>query len=174
MTPRPMPDRRVPVLAAGLVVLLALPVFLIAGWDVRGWALGAVMWVGFQGLGILLNRAGIGKPTMSGSGVYAFGSLSRGIVLMLVLIVVAQVKINVTNAYSGSLAWSNVFTRMAKHYPGRTIFVLFNLVIAYVLMMLDVFTLISFVLSLYANVVMAWLVTIANLAWDRAKVLTPG
>jgi len=79
-----------------------------------------------------------------------------------VLIVVAQVKINVTNAYSGSLAWSNVFTRVAKHYPGRTIFVLFNLVIAYVLMMLDVFTLISFVLSLYANVVMAWLVTIAT------------
>jgi purine-cytosine permease-like protein len=84
------------------------------------------------------------------------------IVLALVLIVVAQVKINVTNAYSGSLAWSNVFTRVAKHYPGRTIFVLLNLVIAYALMMLDVFTLISFVLSLYANVVMAWLVTIAT------------
>ena len=84
------------------------------------------------------------------------------IVLALVLIVVAQVKINVTNAYSGSLAWSNVFTRVAKHYPGRTIFVLLNLVISYALMMLDVFTLISFVLSLYANVVMAWLVTIAT------------
>src|SRR5690349_22777015 len=84
------------------------------------------------------------------------------VVLALVLVVVAQVKINVTNAYSGSLAWENVFTRMAKHYPGRTVFVLFNLVIAYVLMMLDVFTLISFVLSLYANVVMAWLVTIAT------------
>ena len=39
--------------------------------------------------------------------------------------------------------------------------ILFNLVIAYGLMMLDVFTLITFVLSLYANVVMAWLVTIA-------------
>jgi purine-cytosine permease-like protein len=77
------------------------------------------------------------------------------IVLALVLIVIAQVKINVTNAYSGSLAWSNVFTRVAKHYPGRTIFVLLNLVFSYVLMMLDVYTFISFVLSLYANVVMA-------------------
>ena len=36
-------------------------------------------------------------------------------------------KINVTNAYSGSLAWSNVFTRVTKHYPGRAVFVLLNL-----------------------------------------------
>jgi purine-cytosine permease-like protein len=81
--------------------------------------------------------------------------------LTLVLIVIAQVKINVTNAYSGSLAWSNVYTRVRKRYPGRTVFVIFNLVIALTLMLLDVFSLISFVLSLYANVVMAWLVTIS-------------
>jgi purine-cytosine permease-like protein len=81
--------------------------------------------------------------------------------LALILIVVAQVKINVTNAYSGSLAWSNVYTRVKKRYPGRTVFVIFNLVIALALMLLDVFSLISFVLSLYANVVMAWLVTIS-------------
>jgi purine-cytosine permease-like protein len=81
--------------------------------------------------------------------------------LALILIVVAQVKINVTNAYSGSLAWSNVFTRVRKRYPGRTVFVIFNLAIALSLMLMDVFSLISFVLSLYANVVMAWLVTIS-------------
>jgi purine-cytosine permease-like protein len=81
--------------------------------------------------------------------------------LALVLVVVAQVKINVTNAYSGSLAWSNVYTRLTKTYPGRSIFIFFNLVIALALMWMDVFSLISFVLSLYANVVMAWLVTIA-------------
>ncbi|WP_254359501.1 purine-cytosine permease family protein [Microbacterium hominis] len=81
--------------------------------------------------------------------------------LALILIVIAQVKINVTNAYSGSLAWSNVYTRVKKRYPGRTVFVVFNLVIALALMLLDVFSLISFVLSLYANVVMAWLVTIS-------------
>ena len=81
--------------------------------------------------------------------------------LALVLVVVAQVKINVTNAYSGSLAWSNVYTRLTKTYPGRAVFIFFNLAIALALMWMDVFSLISFVLSLYANVVMAWLVTIA-------------
>ncbi|WP_353808940.1 purine-cytosine permease family protein [Agromyces sp. SYSU T00194] len=83
------------------------------------------------------------------------------LILALILIVIAQVKINVTNAYSGSLAWSNVYTRVKKRYPGRTVFVLFNLVIALGLMLLGVFSLISVVLSLYANVVMAWLVTIS-------------
>lgn len=81
--------------------------------------------------------------------------------LALILVVTAQVKINVTNAYSGSLAWSNVYTRITKTYPGRSVFMYFNLVIALGLMWMDVFSLISFVLSLYANVVMAWLVTIA-------------
>jgi purine-cytosine permease-like protein len=81
--------------------------------------------------------------------------------LALILVVIAQVKINVTNAYSGSLAWSNVYTRLTKTYPGRSVFVFFNLAIALGLMWMDVFSLIAFVLSLYANVVMAWLVTIA-------------
>ena len=63
LTPRPMPERRLPVIAAGLVVALALPVFLIADWPVRGWALGAVLWIASQLLGIVFARAGIGDPT---------------------------------------------------------------------------------------------------------------
>jgi purine-cytosine permease-like protein len=96
--------------------------------------------------------------------------------LALILIVVAQVKINVTNAYSGSLAWSNVFTRVRKRYPGRAVFVAFNLAIALALMLMDVFSLISFVLSLYANVVMAWLVTISADIVINKKILklSPG
>jgi hypothetical protein len=84
-----LPERRLPVLAGGLVVVLALPVFLAAGWDVAGWALGAALWAAAQIVGIVLARRGIGTPTISGSGVVAFGMLSRGIVLMVALIVVA-------------------------------------------------------------------------------------
>ena len=47
--------------------------------------------------------------------------------LAVVLVVISQIKINVTNAYSGSLAWTNSFTRLTKVYPGRMVFVLFNL-----------------------------------------------
>src|SRR6478736_8164357 len=59
--------------------------------------------------------------------------------LAVVLVVISQIKINVTNAYSGSLAWNNSFTRITKHYPGRLVFVVVNLLIALVLMEANMF-----------------------------------
>jgi hypothetical protein len=89
LTPRPMPERRLPVVAGGTVVAFALPVFLIVGWRLDGWALGAVFWAGSQLLGLLFARVGISEPTLRGSGVVAFGMMLRGIVLMVVAIAVA-------------------------------------------------------------------------------------
>ena len=89
LTPRPMPERRLPVVAGGAVVALALPIFLVAGWPVRGWALGAVLWIGSQLLGLLFARVGIGEPNLRGSGVVAFGMMARGILLMVVAVAVA-------------------------------------------------------------------------------------
>lgn len=89
LTPRPMPDRRVPVLLGGAVVALALPIFLVAGWRVQGWALGAVLWAASQALGLIFARAGIGEPTLRGSGLVAFGMMGRGILLAVVLVAIA-------------------------------------------------------------------------------------
>ena len=41
-------------------------------------------------------------------------------------IVLSQLKINVTNAYAGSLAWSNFFARLTHSHPGRVVWVVFN------------------------------------------------
>ena len=54
-------------------------------------------------------------------------------------VVVSQLKINVTNAYAGSLAWSNFFARLTHSHPGRVVWVVFNTLIALMLMELDVF-----------------------------------
>ena len=89
LSPRPMPERRLPVIAGAAVLAMALPIFLIAGWRVQGWALGAVLWAGSQVLGLLFARVGIHEPTLRGSGVVAFGMMIRGILLMLVAIAVA-------------------------------------------------------------------------------------
>lgn len=89
LRPRPMPDRRVPLVGGGVVLALALPLFLVAGWRIEGWALGALLWIGSQLLGILFTRVGIGEPSLRGSGFVAFGMMARGILLMLVAIVVA-------------------------------------------------------------------------------------
>ncbi|GAA1847566.1 hypothetical protein GCM10009772_26160 [Pseudonocardia alni subsp. carboxydivorans] len=61
------------------------------------------------------------------------------ITLAVVLVVISQIKINVTNAYSGSLAWTNSFTRVTGTYPGRLVFLGVNLVIALVLMEANMF-----------------------------------
>ena len=108
LTPRPLPDRRMPVLIGGAVVNLALPVFLLAGWDVRGWALGALLWAGSQLVGLLLNKAGIGEPTLRGSGIAAFGMMGRGIALVLVLIAVAVVSPSL--ALAGALVYAAAYS----------------------------------------------------------------
>jgi len=89
LTPRPMPERRLPVIAGGALVALALPIFLIAGWPLRGWGLGAVLWIASQLLGIVFARVGIGEPNLRGSGVVAFGMMARGILVMIVALAVA-------------------------------------------------------------------------------------
>jgi purine-cytosine permease-like protein len=81
--------------------------------------------------------------------------------LAVVLVVISQIKINVTNAYSGSLAWTNSFTRVTKRYPGRLVFVLFNLAVALLLMELNMFSVLNTILGFYANCAMAWVVTVA-------------
>ncbi|MBC3762066.1 purine-cytosine permease family protein [Quadrisphaera oryzae] len=81
--------------------------------------------------------------------------------LAVVLVVISQVKINVTNAYSGSLAWTNSFTRLTKRYPGRLVFVGVNLAIALALMELNMFDVLNTVLGFYANCGIAWIVVVA-------------
>jgi len=108
LTPRPLPERRLPVIAGGAVVALALPIFLIAGWPIRGWALGAVLWVASQLLGLLFARVGIGEPNLRGSGVVAFGMMARGILLMIVALAVAVT--NPERSIAGALVYALAYS----------------------------------------------------------------
>lgn len=97
-----------PAIAGTLVVAIALPVFLAAGWGIGGWALGAGLWVASQALGLVFARVGIGAPRLAGSGVVAFGMLGRGIVLMVVAIVVATFDPQL--ALGGALVYAAAYT----------------------------------------------------------------
>jgi hypothetical protein len=88
-TPRPMPPRALPVVAGGAVIALALPVFVLAGWPLQGWALAAVLWVAAQALGLLLTRIRLGADNLAGSGVVGIGMSFRAIAVMVVVIAVA-------------------------------------------------------------------------------------
>jgi hypothetical protein len=108
LSPRPLPPRGVPVAAGALAVAFALPVFVLAGWRIEGWALGAVLWLASQALGLLFDRIGINEPTLRGSGVVAFGMMTRGIVLMLAALAVAVSDPRL--AVAGALVYALAYT----------------------------------------------------------------
>ncbi len=89
-------------------------------------------------------------------------------------VVISQVKINVTNAYAGSLAWSNFFSRLTHSHPGRVVWVVFNTLIALTLMELDVFQALRQVLGLYSNIAVSWMVVVfADLMINKPLGLSP-
>ncbi|MDT4288049.1 response regulator [Methylomonas sp. MO1] len=76
-------------------------------------------------------------------------------------VVLSQIKINVTNAYAGSLAWSNFFSRLTHSHPGRVVWLLFNVLIALLLMEFGVFGALEKVLGLFSNMSIAWISAVA-------------
>jgi hypothetical protein len=88
-TPRPEPGHLLPALGGGALILAALPIFLLLGWPVSGWALAAVLWVFVHGLDLILARARKPAANVAGSAVQAFGVFFKAIVLLAVLVATA-------------------------------------------------------------------------------------
>ena len=89
-------------------------------------------------------------------------------------VIISQIKINVTNAYAGSLAWSNFFSRLTHSHPGRVVWLVFNVTIALLLMELGVFETLETVLGLYSNVAIAWIgALVADLVINKPLGLSP-
>ncbi len=89
-------------------------------------------------------------------------------------VLISQVKINLTNAYAGSLAWSNFFARLTHHHPGRVVWVVFNVLIALLLMEIGVFSALKEVLTLYSMVAIAWIgALVSDLVINKPLGLSP-
>lgn len=77
-----------PVVAGGIAIALALPVFLVVGWRLSAWLLAATLWAAGQAFGFLLVRLrSVGN--LAASGVAAIGMMIRAVGVMLVLFAVA-------------------------------------------------------------------------------------
>ncbi|MCQ1773388.1 ATP-binding protein [Neorhizobium galegae] len=108
----------------------------------------------------------------------AFGYMipndTAALLLMAAFVVVSQLKINVMNAYAGSLAWSNFFSRLTHSHPGRVVWLVFNVVIALLLMELGIYRLLEATLGIFSIIAMAWLCTIsADLMINKPLGLSP-
>ncbi len=105
---------------------------------------------------------------------FVFSQYGLAVAATALFVVVSQLKINVTNAYAGSLAWSNFFARLTHSHPGRVVWMVFNTAIALVLMELNVFQALGHVLGLYANVAIAWIMAVvADLVVNKPLGLSP-
>ena len=72
-------------------------------------------------------------------------------------VLLSQIKINVTNAYSGSLSWSNFFSRLTHAHPGRVVYIFLNVGISLTMMELNMFHFLGKILGFYSNVAVAWI-----------------
>ena len=105
---------------------------------------------------------------------YVFPSPGLVVAATVIFVVISQLKINVTNAYAGSLAWSNFFSRLTHSHPGRVVWVVFNTLIALMLMELDLFQALGRVLGLYSNIAVAWMMAVvADLVINKPLGLSP-
>ena len=105
---------------------------------------------------------------------HVFDNTTLAIAATTLFVVVSQLKINVTNAYAGSLAWSNFFARLTHSHPGRAVWVVFNTLIALLLMELNVFQALGQVLGLYSNIAISWMAAVvADLVINKPLGLSP-
>jgi hypothetical protein len=85
---RTAPPTLLPAVAGGLVIALALPIFLLAGWPVAGWAIGAVLWIGSELLGLVVTRLRTRTGNLAAAGVAGFLMLFRGVAVIAVVFAV--------------------------------------------------------------------------------------
>jgi hypothetical protein len=120
-TPRPAPGRRAPALAGAGVVVLSLPVFLVGGFPLGGWALAAVLWAAGEALGLWLATMPTGADHLRRSGFVAVAMAFRGIGVMVVLlaVTVADKRVGVAAVAVYALAYTlSLGVSLVEYFSG--------------------------------------------------------
>lgn len=91
-----------------------------------------------------------------------------------IFVILCQIKINVTNAYAGSIAWSNFFSRLTHSHPGRVVWLVFNVSIALLVMALGVYQALEETLGYYGIIAISWAgALVADLVINKPLGLSP-
>lgn len=122
-TPRPEPGHLLPALGSGLLILAALPLFLLLGWPLVGWTLALVLWIFVHGLDLLLARNRNPAANLAGSAVQAFGVFFKAIALLAVLVATAASHPHIAVAAAVTYAIAYTFElglSLATYFSGGT------------------------------------------------------
>ncbi|HEY1818800.1 MAG TPA: hypothetical protein VGG83_02645 [Trebonia sp.] len=117
-----------------------------------------------------VGAAAADEPVMMFDEAYSrlFGHNELALVLAAALVILSQLKINIMNAYSGSLSWSNFFSRILHRHPGRVVWLFLQVALGLVIMEANVFSQIDKVLDLYSNLAVAWIgCIVADLVFNK-------
>ena len=107
-TPRPLPGRLAPTIAAGTVVVLALPVFAVAGWPLSGWALATVLWAAAEVFALVLTRLPGDPDNLAAASMRGIGTTSRALLVGIPLVAVTVS--NEAVGLSAALLYALAFT----------------------------------------------------------------
>jgi hypothetical protein len=105
-----------------LVIVVALPVFIIAGWSLEAWAIAAGLWAIYQAIGFLLHRVELGSDNLAAAGVVALGRMTRaaGLMGILIAIAIADAGLGLPAAVVYGIAFSVEFgMSMAAYFGGE-------------------------------------------------------
>jgi signal transduction histidine kinase/ActR/RegA family two-component response regulator len=147
-----------------------------------GWVvIGALKLLGGSFLACLAVRSGIAPALAKQPNImyqvafsHVVHSPAGALALTACFVVVSQIKINMTNAYAGSIGWSNFFSRLTHSHPGRVVWLVFNIGIALLLMELGIYQAIEHTLVLYSAVAAAWVgALVADLVVNKPLGLSP-
>ena len=147
------------------------------GWIIVGCLkilFGSFLAVVVVGQGLHLSDAS--DPATLYSAAYNFVTQNSQLALIMagIFVIISQLKINVTNAYAGSIAWSNFFSRLTHSHPGRVVWLIFNVAIALLLMELGIYQAFESTLSIYAIVAVSWVgALVADLVINKPLGLSP-
>ncbi len=124
--------------------------------------------------GVALEKAAQPTEMYAVAFQYMISSPAAAAMLAGIFVVVSQLKINVTNSYAGSIAWSNFFSRLTHRHPGRVVWLVFNVTIALLLIELGVYAALERILALYSAIAAAWVgALVADLAINKPLGLSP-
>jgi len=121
-TPRAVPGKLAPAVAGAAVVFLALPVFLVAGWPLAGWALAAVLWVAAQAFALLLARLPLDADNLAAAGMRGIGTTSRALLVGIPLVVatVSDERVGIAAAVVYALAYTvELLVGVAAYFGGE-------------------------------------------------------
>jgi hypothetical protein len=97
-----------PSAAGSAVVLLALPLFAVAGWPLRGWALAAVLWFAALAFALVLARLPSDPDNLAAASMRGIGTTSRSFLVgvPLLIVVIADESVGIAAAVLYAVAFT--------------------------------------------------------------------